>query len=162
MSASSNFTNKETRRGHSTAHRRNLCMLAMFALLSLGCNVDERRSGLPSEAQAAIDKVTEDIAQGRYEKIYHESAEEWRRTVTPEQSKVILDRVRNNLGKVESRSFVSGREQQKESGDLPGHTLIVSYNTTFERAKGMETFTLVKRDGRWMLARYFVNSDALK
>ena len=124
--------------------------------------MDERRSGLTAEATAAIDEVTEDIAQGRSEKIYQEAAEEWRQSATPEQSKAILDRVRNTLGKVESRSFVSGREQQNASGNLPDSTLIITYNTKFEHANGMETFTLIKRDGRWRLARYFVNSDALK
>jgi hypothetical protein len=36
------------------------------------------------------------------------------------------------------------------------------YQTRFQQGDGMETFTLVEQNGRWLLARYFVNSTALK
>jgi hypothetical protein len=42
------------------------------------------------------------------------------------------------------------------------HRLVIRYETKFERGDGLETFTLLERDGRWLLAGYFVNSDALK
>jgi hypothetical protein len=45
---------------------------------------------------------------------------------------------------------------------LKGHVFILSYETHFERGDGMETFTLIEENGRWLLARYFVNSTALK
>jgi hypothetical protein len=54
------------------------------------------------------------------------------------------------------------RGEQNMGGAKPGQTYIVQYQTAFERGEGMETFTLVERQGRWLLARYFVNSDALK
>ena len=135
--------------------------LLLLPLLQ-ACAVDERRSGLPPEAQAVIERVTEDIAAGRDRKLYDEAAEEWRRAATPAQNEETLERLRTRLGKIESRSFLRGREQQNAGGDLPGHSLVVTYQTTFERAEAMETFTLVERDGRWLLARYSVSSDALK
>ncbi|MCA1628560.1 MAG: DUF4019 domain-containing protein [Acidobacteria bacterium] len=137
--------------------------LSVFALLTAAaCDVDERRSGLTPETLAAIDDVTDNIAQGRFDELYAEAAEEWRAAATPEQSRQILERVRATLGKVESRAPVSAKEQQGTNADGNTRTLIVTYNTKFERANGMETFTLVERDGHWQLARYFVNSDALK
>jgi hypothetical protein len=54
------------------------------------------------------------------------------------------------------------RGEQNTVGAEPGQSFIIQYQTSFDRAEGMETFTLVERQGRWLLARYFVNSDALK
>jgi hypothetical protein len=128
-----------------------------MSLFGAACNVDEKRSGIPSEAQAAIDQLTEHIAAGRDELIYREAAEEWRQAVTPEQNREILEGVRR-LGKVESRTYQTGIERQYGTTAINGHTLDVRYETSFQRATGMETFTLVERDGRWLLARYSVNA----
>ena len=53
-------------------------------------------------------------------------------------------------------------EQQNSGGPLKGRAYIVAYRTKFQNGEGMETFTLVEREGHWLLARYFVNSTALK
>jgi hypothetical protein len=53
-------------------------------------------------------------------------------------------------------------EQHNSGGSLKGDAFIITYQTKFEKGPGMETFTLVKRDNRWLLARYFVNSTALR
>ena len=139
------------------------CALAglSFALL-VACSVGQKRSGLPSGAQSSIDNITADIARGDYEKIYADAAEEWRRTAKPEESRANLERVRTGLGNVLSRAPLGAQERESDGGDLAGHTLVVSYNTKFERADAIETFTLVERSGRWLLARYAVNSNALK
>ena len=136
----------------------------LFALgaLAAACGLDERRSGMPPEAQAVIDRVTEDIAAGRDDKLYREAAEEWRRAATPDESRAATARVRERLGRIEGRTLYAGTEREGPGGDLPGHTLVITYQTKFERGTGMETFTLVERDGRWLLARYAVNSDALR
>ncbi len=143
------------------------CAVLTFAFLFLpfaflaGCVVDERR-GLSPEAQATIDRVTEDIAAGRAERLYEEAAQEWRDTVSLEENRAILDKIRTRLGAIQDRSFHSGREQQNASGKLSGHTLEVVYQTTFERGVAVERFTLLERDGRWLLAGYNVSSEALK
>jgi hypothetical protein len=116
------------------------------------------RGGVPAEARATVDAVSEDLAGGRYEKIYNEAAEEWRRAATPEESEATLRQLRERLGPVRTRSLHTAAEQDGSGG----HAFVITYATTFDRAEGMETFTLVERDGRWQLARYFVNSDALK
>ena len=134
--------------------------LCAFAFLP-ACAVDERRS-IPPGAQETIDRVTEDIAAGRHEKIYEEAAPEWRDTVGPEESGKILARVRERLGRVGGRTLHTGREQQSASAPLSGHALELIYQTSFERGDAVETFTLLEREGRWQLARYAVSSDALK
>ncbi|HZH90685.1 MAG TPA: DUF4019 domain-containing protein [Pyrinomonadaceae bacterium] len=141
------------------------CSIALGALLCLSfalsaaCGTGQKRSGLPPEAQATIDAVTNDLARGDYEKIYTDAAEEWRRTASADESRANLERIRTSLGNVLSRAQLSANEAL--TGDTD-HTLVVGYNTRFERADAIETFTLVERDGRWMLARYAVNSNALR
>jgi len=123
-----------------------------------GCALKANRGGIPPQAQATIDVVSADIAEGRYEKIYTEAADEWRQATTLEQSNATLKTLKEKLGNVKSRSYHSATEQDTTSG----HSFAITYTTSFENVEGMETFTLVERTGRWLLARYFVNSDALK
>ena len=123
--------------------------------------MDERR-GVPAGAQATVDRVTDDIEAGRDEKIYREAADEWRAAVTADENAKTLARVRERLGRVESRALHTGREQQSASPPLSGHALELVYQTRFERGSAMETFTLLERGGEWLLAGYSVNSDLLK
>ena len=102
--------------------------------------------------------MTEDVAAGRADRIYEEAAEEWRSSVAADDNRKTLERVRERLGRVQSRALHTGTER-REAG---GRTLAVTYQTTFERGTGMETFKLLERDGRWLLAGYAVTSDALK
>jgi hypothetical protein len=142
---------------------RAKCAVLSIVLVSVtACAVNERRSGLPTAAQNAIDTITDDIAAGRDDKIYQEAADEWRQAATPEQSRASFERVRNTFGKVLNRALVEGREQQPATGAAGGHVVNANFNTRFERGDAIETFTLVERDGRWLLARYAIHSDALK
>jgi hypothetical protein len=157
---------QNTEVSRKAASALSYCLLStVYCILfsAVACNPDTRQpGGIPPEAQATIDAVSEDIDEGRYEKIYNEASEEWRRTATLEQSNEIFTRLKTRLGQVKGRTYQTAREEQSSGGEVPGHSLTVRYYTTFERGEGMETFTLVERDGRWLLARYFVNSDALK
>ena len=105
--------------------------------------------------------MTEDIAAGRDAKVYEEAAEEWRAAVTADENVRALSRVRERLGRVESRALHTGREQQSASPPLSGHTLELIYQTRFERGEAMEKFTLLERGGDWLLAGYSVTSDLL-
>lgn len=141
--------------------RFRLFAFALCFFAFIGCEVDERREISP-QAQARIDEVTEDVAAGRDDKIYAEAAEEWRASVSEEENRLALERLRTRLGNVKTRSLRTGREQERSARDLPERTLHLVYATEFERAHATETFVLVERDGRWLLARYAVDSDALK
>ena len=135
--------------------------LFTFAFFT-SCTLKASRGGVPPEAQNAIDSITNDMAAARYEKIYEEAADEWRRTTTEEKSTEFFQALKTKLGNVKSRSYHSATEQRAGTGALPGHSFVIIYQTTFERGEGMETFTLLERDGRWLLAGYLVNSDALR
>jgi hypothetical protein len=135
--------------------------LCLFTFAFYGCAVDERR-GVPAGAQAAVERVTEEIAEGRDAEVYAEAAEEWRAAVSADENSKILARGRERLGRVESRALHTGREQQSADPPLSGHALELVYQTRFERGSAMEKFTLLERGGQWLLAGYTVSSDLLK
>ena len=138
-----------------------LLVLLVLPVLTMACRQAER-SRVPSEVNEVITNIGEQIAQERYEQIYSESSELWKKDVTLEQSSEVFKTLRTKLGRVETRSLNSAIRQENSGGVLKGHVYIVSYETHFERGDGMETFTLIEENGRWLLARYFVNSTALK
>ena len=139
-----------------------LLIVLLSALSVTACRPDVDRGRVPIEVQEVVTTVGDDIAQERYEKIYNEASELWKRDVTLERSNEVFKTLSTKLGKVESRSLNSAAEQQNSGGPLKGHVFILSYDTRFERGDGMENFTLIEENGRWALARYFVNSTALK
>jgi hypothetical protein len=138
----------------------------LFVLLSVltvsACRRDVERPRVPAEVQEVVANVGDLIAQERYEQIYNESSDLWKKDVTLEQSNEVFKTLQTKLGKVESRSLHSATEQQNSGGVLKGHVFILSYETRFERGAAMETFTLIEDNGHWLLARYFVNSTALQ
>ena len=139
-----------------------LLIVLLSALSVPACRPDTDRGRVPIEVQEVVTTVGDDIAQERYEKIYNEASELWRRDVTLEQSNEVFKTLQRKLGKASSRSLNAAAEQQNSGGPLKGHVFILSYKTSFERGDGMENFTLIEENGRWALARYFVNSTALK
>jgi hypothetical protein len=140
-----------------------ITLLLMVALIAGGCGLKNMgSSSIPTEVEDAIATVSDDLAWERYEKIYNESSTLWKRDATLEQSTEILKKVRTQLGKVENRSVSSANEQRNSGGPLQGHVFIVAYQTKFENGQGMETFTLIEEGNHWALARYLVNSTALK
>ena len=126
------------------------------------CGQGSERGRVPIEVQEVVNTVGDQIAQERYEQIYNESSDLWKQDVSLEQSNQVFKTLREKLGRVETRALHSATEQQNSGGALKGRVYILSYQTRFERGEGMETFTLVEQNGRWLLARYFVNSTALK
>ena len=141
---------------------RRWAFIILALLLSVGCAPQARRSGIPAEVESVVSTVSEQINQEQYEQVYKEASELWRKDTTLDQSTQTLKTLHIKLGKVENRVVHSANEQQNSSGPLKGHAFIVIYQTKFELGEGMETFTLMEENGRWKLARYFVNSTALK
>jgi Protein of unknown function (DUF4019)/Protein of unknown function (DUF3887) len=138
-------------------------LLFFFAILTVSaCHQYTESNRVPIEIQEVVMSIGDNIGQERYEQIYDESSQLWKKDVTLEQSNEVFKTLRAKLGRIESRTLHSAIEQQNSGGVLKGHVYILSYQTRFERADGMETFTLIDENGRWLLARYFVNSTELK
>ena len=140
----------------------NASLFVFVSLFAIACASNLGSRGIPPEVESAINTLSDDIAAERYEKLYNEASELWRQDATLEQSVATFKTLRTKLGPVESRMVQSATEQQNSGGPLKGRAYIVTYRTSFQNGEGMETFTLVERDQRWQLARYFVNSTALK
>src|SRR3989442_13991386 len=138
--------------------------LLVFSLVISGaaCSQTARRSGMPAGAQTVLDASIEDLDAGRYEKLYQEAADEWRQSATLEQSEATLKTLHEKLGNARVRNFETAREEQTSTAPISAHSLIVIYQTSFDRGQGMETFTLVEHGEMWYLARYFVSSTGLK
>ena len=130
--------------------------------MGLACASNQERRSIPPEVESTIATISEEISAERYDKVYNEASELWRQDATLEESIATFKTLHTKLGLVENRMLQSATEQQNSSGPLKGRAYIVTYRTKFQNSEGMETFTLVERDGRWSLARYFVNSTALK
>ncbi len=151
--------------GYAVSHSKLLLVsfvILSVSLLDFACATNPERRTIPPEVESAIGIISEEIAVERYDKIYNEASELWRQDATLEQSIAAFKTLRTKLGLVENRMLQSATEQQNSGGPLKGRAYIVTYRTKFQNGEGMETFTLVERDGRWLLARYFVNSMALK
>jgi len=153
-------------REHRGCTEKNFLSIFLIIFLSsltvVACRQDVERGRVPSEVQGVVTSVGENIEQERYEQIYSESSDLWKKDVTLDRSNEVFKTLHTKLGKVESRALHSAAEQQNSGGALKGHVYILSYQTRFERGDGMETFTLIEENGRWRLARYFVNSTALQ
>ncbi len=139
-----------------------LLLVAFVSLSSVACGLNSERRGIPLEVETAIGTVSDDLALERFEKIYQEASDLWRQEQSLEQSAASFKTLNTRLGKLQNRALHSATEQHNSGGPLKGEAFIITYQTKFEKGEGMETFTLIKRDGRWQLARYFVNSTALK
>jgi Protein of unknown function (DUF4019) len=160
-------TSATRRRGDTETRRKSritylTVSVILISAMAVACTLKADRKGIPHDVESAISNASEDIEQGRYEKIYNEAADEWRRDSTIEQSNAAFNTLKDKLGRVGSRTVHSATEENNSGGRLPGRSFVVTYETKFERGEGMETFTLVERNGHWLLARYFVNSTALK
>ena len=138
-------------------------LLVIFSIsIVSACRETTERGRVPSEVQEVVTSIGDLMAQERYEQIYNDSSDLWKKDVTLEQSNEVFKQLRTKLGKVENRTLHSATEQENSGGPLKGHVFILSYETRFEHGQAMETFTLIEQNGRWQLARYLVNSTALK
>jgi hypothetical protein len=156
------FIRARALKGQGQALPLQLFLASLLLLSSFGCAIDRHRTGLPAGAQEVIDELTREIAAGEFARVYETAADEWRASVSAEENERILARVRDTFGRVQSRSPVSASERGEAGGARGEHTVLVSYDTRFERGDAIESFTLVERGGHWQLARYAVNSDAFK
>lgn len=149
---------------HNQVPKIFLCawLQLLIFLLSQACTTNLGPRSIPAEVESAISSIGEDIAAERYEQIYNEASELWRQDTTLDQSVSAFKTLRTKLGAFENRVMQSATEQHNSGGPLKGRAYIITYRARFQNAEGMETFTLVERNGRWLLARYFVNSTALK
>lgn len=142
--------------------RRTHLICLLLAATACACGIANQGKRVPAEVEDVVTNIGSNIDQERYDQIYSDSADLWKRDATLDQSNEVFKTLRTKLGKVENRSLHSATEQQNSGGPLKGHVYILRYETRFERGSGMETFTLTEENGQWRLARYLVNSTNLQ
>src|SRR5262245_6102105 len=86
--------------------------ISILVLTAAACGQGIRRAGMPAAAQAVLEAAIEDIDAGRYERLYQEASDEWRRDATLEQSKATFRTLHEKLGNVRTRAFDTAREEQ--------------------------------------------------
>src|SRR5712692_10836826 len=106
--------------------------ISILVLICCACSSGARRNGMPAGAQAALDAAIEDIDAARYEKLYNEAADEWRKAATLDQSRATFKTLHDKLGNVRTRELQTAREEQTSTGPISGHSLVVVYRTSFE------------------------------
>ena len=136
-------------------------LVLIATLLSVSCGLSSERRVIPPEVESTIASLRRHrsgaLREGLFGSFRPVAA---RRDL--EQSVATFKTLRTKLGEVENRMLQSAKEQENSSGPLQGRAFIISYRTKFQHGEGMETFTLLQRNGRWQLASYFVNSTALQ
>ena len=137
-------------------------VIGVVILCSIACKTGEKRSRIPADAQTVLETAIQDLDAGRYDKLYSDASDEWRKDSTLDESKATFQRLHDKLGRAQVRNLDTAREERTGTAPVPGHSLIAVYQTQFERGDAMETFTLIEHSGKWYLAKYLVTSTALK
>src|ERR1043165_7303792 len=96
-----------------------------------------RRSGIHAPAQAALQAAIDDIDAGRYDKLYQDSADEWRHQSSLEESKATLMQMREKLGTARTRTQQTAREEQTSTAPGGGPSGPAGYQNTSDRAERM-------------------------
>ena len=104
-----------------------LSISVFLTLILSACNQDVQRGRVPAEVQEVVARIGEQIAQERYDEIYHQSSERWKQEVTLDKSNEVFKTLREKLGKIESRSLTYANEQENSGGPLKGHVFILWY-----------------------------------
>src|SRR5436305_13851527 len=94
---------------------RCLSILLIFFVSILtvsACHQYTESNRVPIEVQEVVMTIGDNIAQKRYEQIYNESSEVWKKEATLERSNEIFKNLREKPGKIESRTIHPAIEQE--------------------------------------------------
>ena len=108
-------------------------------------------------AEKEIDRFHADLNAGKDEQIHDRAGSDWKKTTTKPEAVQLFSAVRGKLGK-----FVSGKQEGwRVNYTTNGTIIVVQYNSKFDRADGVETFTFQKNGDAAQLVGYNINSKAL-
>jgi hypothetical protein len=130
-----------------------LFLIAALALVLSACSAGADKSA----AEAGVERFHEMFDAGRYAEIYRQAAPEFRQS-SPEAGAVNFMRtVHERLGLVRSTVQQGWRVNFVQGGNV----VILSYQTEFERAHGVETFTFRVNGASAQLIGYHASSPVL-
>jgi hypothetical protein len=127
-------------------------VIAAFILLSACSSGEELAS-----AEKEIVRFHTDLSAGKGEQIHDRASADWKQATAKPDAVQLFSGVRSKLGK-----FVSGKQEGwRVNYTTNGTIIIVQYNSKFEKAEGVETFTFKKNGDGAQLVGYNINSKAL-
>ena len=109
-------------------------------------------------AQAAALAWVHLIDTGNYANSWETAAKSFKSAITQAQWISRVTPVRDPLGRVKSRNFVSAKFTRTMPGAPDGEYVVIIFTTSFEHmVSATETLTPVKEaDGRWRVGGYFI------
>jgi hypothetical protein len=127
-------------------------VLAGLLVLS-GCSSSDELGASEKE----IARFHTQLDAGQFDAIYAAAAPEWKNVSTQPDTIQLFTGIHNKLG-----SFVSGTQSGwKVNYGTGGTTIIIVYDSKFEKGDGQETFTFQRSGGSIQLVGYNINSRAL-
>jgi hypothetical protein len=129
--------------------------IILSVLLCFGLACTTFTQGKEAGERAAA-KFHERLDAEKYDEIYADLADEFKKVSTEEEAKQLFEAVHKKLGKVKNAQPVAVNSSTTTQGSF----VVLDFETEFELDKGQETFTLVMNGDEAKIAGYHVNSKA--
>lgn len=126
-----------------------LSLAVLFASCGVRQSMDDATAGI-EEFHASFDKE-------QFDSIWKTTSTELRKMTDKDQFQRLLVAIHDKLGAVKS-SEQQGWQTNNTNGIT---TVVISNQTTFEKGKGVETFTFIYEGEALRLQGYYIQSDAL-
>ena len=108
-------------------------------------------------ADREIARFHEELNSGQFDKIYSEASPEWKQASPEPDTVQLFVGIHKKLG-----AFVSGKQNSwRVNYGTDGSTILVLYDSQFEKGAGQETFTYRSTSKGVQLVGYNLNSRAL-
>lgn len=140
-----------------TRNRFAVIVLAGAHLWISGCSCAASMQASREQAASAIADFHGRYNGESFDQIVDEAADEFKKSAPRENLVKFLRGVHRRLGKVKNSKETGWRVHWQTNGTF----VITSHAAEFEQGTGVETFTIVIRDGKAQLVGYNVNSDKL-
>jgi len=90
------------------------------------------------------------------------SRDEWRNESTLDEIQSYFSKAARQARNRSHAQSANAREEQTSTAPIKGHSVVIVYQTIFERGEAWETLTLLEHGGQWYLARYFASSKSIE
>lgn len=110
------------------------------------------------KARESAESWLELVDAGKYAESWQEAALIFQKQVSEEQWVSAVRKVRQPLGKVQSRKLASATPRKDPPNAPPGEYVIIQYDTVFENREGAVETIVPSQDekGNWKVSGYFI------
>ncbi|HVE58688.1 MAG TPA: DUF4019 domain-containing protein [Pyrinomonadaceae bacterium] len=130
----------------------SICVLVLI-LVGAACSSFTKGK---EAGERAVAKFHERLDAEKYDEIYADLADEFKKVSSEEDAKQLFEAVHRKLGKVKNAQLVAFNTNTTTQGSFT----VLNYETEFELDKGTETFTFVVNGDDAKIAGYHTNSKA--